>query len=148
LVYPKQLKAAVELVAAFPRQPFVLDHLAKPQIAETKLSPWREDLQKLALFPNVHCKLSGMATEAKWRQWRPSDFEVYLDIVLGAFGWARLMIGSDWPVCMLSGEYSPVMNVVIDYVKKLPVEAQAGILGDNCAHFYKIDSYKRRTSLR
>jgi L-fuconolactonase len=69
----------------------------------------------------------------------PCDFEHYLDIVLAAFGWSRLMIGSDWPVCTLSGEYGPVMKIVIDYVEKYPAEAQAAILGENCARFYGIE---------
>jgi L-fuconolactonase len=138
LLYPKHLTAARQLVEEFPEQPFVLDHIAKPAIAEGQLSPWKEDLLQLAKLPNVSCKLSGMVTEAKWKQWRPQDFTHYLDIVLGAFGWSRVMIGSDWPVCLLAGEYEPVMQVVIDYVKKFSAEAQAAILGGNCARFYKI----------
>jgi L-fuconolactonase len=138
LLFPQHLKAAAKLVEEFPEQPFVLDHLAKPRIAEGLLSPWQEDLHQLAKFRNVTCKLSGMVTEAKWNQWRPADFHRYLDIAYGEFGWSRLMIGSDWPVCMLSGDYEPVMKIVIDYAQKLPAEAQASILGDNCARFYHV----------
>jgi L-fuconolactonase len=126
------------VVEELPHQPFVLDHIAKPAIAQQVVSPWQEDLRRLAKLPNVTCKLSGMVTEAKWKQWQPQDFHHYLDIVYGAFGWSRLMIGSDWPVCTLSGDYKPVMQLVIDYVQKLPAEAQAAILGDNCARIYKL----------
>jgi L-fuconolactonase len=143
LLFPQHLKAAAQLVEEFPEQPFVLDHIAKPKIAEGLLSPWQEDLRQLAKLPNVTCKLSGMVTEAKWKQWHPGDFHRYLDIVFGAFGWNRLMIGSDWPVCLLSGEYEPVMKIVIDYVQKYSLEAQAAILGENCARFYRIDAFKR-----
>ena len=143
LLFPQHLKVAVKLVEEFPEQPFVLDHIAKPKIAEGLYSPWQEDLHQLAKFRNVTCKLSGMVTEAKWNQWRPEDFHRYLDIVYGAFGWSRLMIGSDWPVCTLSGEYQPVMKIVIDYVQQFPAEAQAAILGENCARFYRIDAYRR-----
>ncbi len=135
LLFPRHLKAAVQLVEEFPQQPFVLDHIAKPKIAEGTTSPWQEDLRQLAQFPNVSCKLSGMVTEARWKQWRPADFRPYLDTVFEAFGPARLMIGSDWPVCTLSGEYQPVMNIVMDYVAG---EAEGAILGDNCARFYQI----------
>ena len=79
LLFPKHLPVAVKLVEEFPEQRFVLDHLAKPKIAERLLSPWREDLKVLADFPNVCCKLSGMVTEAKWKQWQPEDFRPYLD---------------------------------------------------------------------
>ncbi len=140
LLFPRHLPVAVELVAEFPHQPFVLDHIAKPNIAEKLISPWREDLQRLAKFPNVTCKLSGMVTEARWNHWQPGDFHRYMDIVFGAFGWSRLMIGSDWPVCTLSGEYGPVMKIVIDYLQQFPQEAQAAVLGENCARVYRIDS--------
>jgi L-fuconolactonase len=140
LLYPRHLRPAAQLVEEFPQQPFVLDHLAKPNIAEELYSPWQEDLHPLARFPNVTCKLSGMVTEARWKQWQPSDFRRYLDIAFAAFGWDRLMIGSDWPVCTLSGEYDTVMHLVIDYVQQFPAEAQAAILGENCARFYHIDS--------
>jgi len=139
LLFPKHLKAAKQLVAEFPRQPFVIDHLAKPRIAEQLVSPWREELLQLAKLPNVFCKLSGMVTEARWNHWQPRDFQPYLDIAFAAFGWSRLMIGSDWPVCTLAGEYDRVMKIVIDYVQKYSAEAQAAILGENCARFYRIE---------
>ncbi len=135
LLFPKHLKVAAQLVQEFPQQPFVLDHIAKPKIAEQLLSPWKEDLHQLATFPNVFCKLSGMVTETNWKQWRPVDFHPYLDVVFEAFGASRLMIGSDWPVCTVSAEYAPMMKIVMDYV---PKESQNAILGDNCARFYQI----------
>jgi L-fuconolactonase len=140
LLFPKHLPFAVKLVKAFPEQRFVLDHLAKPKIAEPLLLPWREDLKTLAGFPNVYCKLSGMVTEAKWNQWQPEDFNSYLDIAFSAFGPNRLMIGSDWPVCTLSAAYEPTMQIVFDYVRQFPAETQAGILGANCGRFYGIES--------
>jgi L-fuconolactonase len=133
------LPAAIKLVEEFPDQPFVLDHIAKPEIATRLLSPWRENIKMLASFPNVYCKLSGMVTEANWRQWQAEDFHPYLDAVFGAFGTGRLMIGSDWPVCTLSGSYAQTMQIVIDYLQQFPLEEQAGVLGRNCACFYKID---------
>ncbi len=136
LVYPRQLPAAVKLVEAFPRQPFVLDHIAKPLIAEGKLEPWETDLRALANLPNICCKLSGMVTEARWKAWQPGDFRRYLDIVFEAFGPARLMIGSDWPVCTLSADYATAMGIVTDFVQPLSPSEQAGILGGNCARFY------------
>jgi L-fuconolactonase len=139
LLFPKHLPRAVQLVEEFPQQPFVLDHIAKPKIGEGLISPWLEDLYRLAKFPHVMCKLSGMVTETRWKQWEPGDFHRYLDVVCEAFGPERLMIGSDWPVCTLSGEYRPVMNMVIDYVQKFSAEAQAAILGGNCARFYGLE---------
>ena len=140
LLFPKHLPVAVKLVQEFPDQPFVLDHIAKPRIAEKQFAPWQEDLTALAQFPNVCCKLSGMVTEANWRQWQPEDFHRYLDIVIEAFGTDRVMIGSDWPVCLLSGDYASTMNIVTDYVQQFPASVRADILGGNCARFYGINS--------
>jgi L-fuconolactonase len=139
LLFPKHLPVAVKLVTEFPNQPFVLDHIAKPGIREQLVSPWREDLKRLAEFPNVFCKLSGLVTEAKWQQWRPEDFHRYLDVVIAAFGAERVMIGSDWPVCTLSGDYASTMRIVIDYAQQFSAQVRDDILGRNCARFYHIN---------
>jgi L-fuconolactonase len=139
LLFPKHLPVAVKLVEEFPAQSFVLDHIAKPRIGEKLFSPWQEDLAVLAKFPNVVCKLSGMVTEARWKQWQAEDFHRYLDLVLAAFGPERVMIGSDWPVCTLSGDYAATMGVVTDYVQKFRSEVRDKILGGNCARFYGLN---------
>jgi L-fuconolactonase len=138
LLFPKHLPVAATLVAEFPNQAFVLDHLAKPAIGEGRISPWREDLQRLAAFPNGFCKLSGMVTEAKWHQWRPSDFHRYLDAVIAAFGTGRVMLGSDWPVCTLSADYAATIDIVADYLGQFPAAERAAVLGGNCARFYQL----------
>jgi L-fuconolactonase len=138
LVYPRQLRAAVKLVTQFPWQRFVLDHIAKPLIAQAALEPWNTDIRALAQLPNVSCKVSGMVTEARWNQWRPQDFHPYLDVVFEAFGHQRIMIGSDWPVCMVAADYGSTMRIVTDYIAQLPSEQQDAILGENCAGFYPL----------
>lgn len=127
LLFPKHLPAACELVAQFPNQPFVLDHLAKPFIKAGVLSPWAEDLRRLAAYPNVACKVSGMVTEADWQTWQPADFRPYLDVVFAAFGPDRLMFGSDWPVCTVTGSYEQVVGLVADYVAQLSEAEQTAV---------------------
>jgi L-fuconolactonase len=136
LIFPKQLPAAIELVAALPEQRFVLDHIAKPVIKAGTISPWREQILELAKAPNVLCKVSGMITEADWKRWRPEDFRPYLDVVFEAFGADRLMYGSDWPVCLLAGEYAKVFSLARDYASQLSVADQAKFFGGNAARFY------------
>ena len=130
--------AAVKLVSQFPEQRFVLDHIAKPLIAQAVLEPWNTDIRALAQFPNVWCKVSGMVTEGRWAGWRPEDFHPYLDVVFEAFGPDRIMIGSDWPVCTVASAYESTMRIVKDYIAPLPQEQQAAILGGNCASFYRL----------
>lgn len=138
LLYPKHLPVAIQLVEKFPEQPFVIDHIAKPDIKNKGLSPWKEDLKALAQFPNVYCKLSGMVTEAAWGNWANKDFDTYLNFVLEAFGTKRVMIGSDWPVCTLSGSYQQTMDIVIQYAGQFPNAICEDILGNNCQRFYKL----------
>ena len=138
LIYPRQLPAALRLLEKFPSQLFVLDHIAKPPIAEGALEPWATHIRRLAQAPNLYCKLSGMVTEARWQAWREDDFRPYLDIVFEAFGPARLMIGSDWPVCTLAASYEGAMGIVMNYIKPLSTAEQEGILGANCVRFYKL----------
>lgn len=136
LLFPKHLNVAVKLVGEFPEQRFILDHIAKPLIADGVLEPWARDIQALASCENVWCKLSGMVTEARWQQWQPADFRPYLDVVFEAFGPARLMIGSDWPVCTVSAAYGDTMALVKDFIATLEPAVREGILGGNCAQAY------------
>ncbi len=140
LLFPKHLPVAIQLVEEFSEQRFVVDHIAKPRVGERLFSPWQEDLAALARHPNVWCKLSGLVTETRWQQWQPADFHPYLNVVLAAFGGDRVMIGSDWPVCTLSGDYATTMRVVVDYVQQFPVPVRDAILGGNCERFYGLPS--------
>ncbi len=138
LLFPKHLKFASPLVAEFPDQPFVIDHICKPLIREGILEPWRTDIKQLARYPNVCCKLSGMVTEADTDLWTPQTFEPYLDVISEAFGPERLMIGSDWPVSLLGGSYSSVIGIVKNYIKQFDLTTQEKILGENCFKFYNL----------
>jgi L-fuconolactonase len=138
LIFPKQLPAAIELARKFPEQRFVLDHIAKPSIADGILEPWRTQIFELAKAPNVMCKVSGLITEAKWSVWRAEDFDPYLDVVGEAFGPERLMYGSDWPVCLLAGEYAKVIELAKQWLERNLPGAAAKFFGANCAAFYKI----------
>lgn len=136
LIFERQLPAAIALVEKFPQQPFVLDHIAKPQIKHGALAPWRERIRELAQAPNVMCKLSGMNTEADHHHWKPDELRPYLDVVFEAFGTERLMWGSDWPVCQLAGSYERTFQVVHDYAAGLPASQRDAVFGGNCARFY------------
>jgi L-fuconolactonase len=137
LLFPKHLPLAVQVVQQFPDQPFVLDHIAKPLIKERVLEPWEQDIRALAAYENVFCKVSGMVTEAAWQSWHQADFVPYLDVVFDCFGVDRLMFGSDWPVCTLSGSYAQVLGIVTEYLSDFSEAEQANILGGNAARFYK-----------
>jgi L-fuconolactonase len=138
LIRPRQLPAAVELVSRFPRQRFVLDHLAKPDVAHQGLPAWEPGLRRLADHPNVQAKLSGLVTEADWSSWTPETLRPYLDVAWDAFGASRLMIGSDWPVCTVAGDYGRVTAAVVSYLGARPDADRAAVLGDNAARFWNL----------
>jgi L-fuconolactonase len=138
LIRPRQLAAAAELVARLPRQRFVLDHLAKPDIAHGGLAAWEPGLRRLADRPNVLAKLSGLVTEADWSRWTPDTLRPYLDVAWDAFGPERLMAGSDWPVCTVAGSYERVVGTVAAYLSSRPAREREAVLGDNAARFWNL----------
>jgi L-fuconolactonase len=138
LIYPKHLPVALDFVQRFPRQRFVLDHLAKPPIKSGEISSWAKGICALAASPNVFCKLSGLVTEADWKHWTPEHITPYLDVAFESFGAERLMIGSDWPVCLVAASYSRAVRVVKDYVSRLSPNSRAAVLGGNAARFWRL----------
>lgn len=138
LLFPVHLSRALKLVTAFPRQRFVVDHISKPLIKDGLRQPWADDISALSDKPNVWCKVSGMLTEADHQGWKYEDFEPYLDVVLEAFGPDRLMLGSDWPVCLLAGGYKEVMEIPLRYFENLDPEDREKISYKNAMNFYKL----------
>jgi L-fuconolactonase len=148
LVYPHQLTAAEELVAHFPGQRFVLDHLGKPRVKSGEVAPWRADIARLARHAHCWCKLSGLVTEAAWQGWSRAQFTPYLEAALEAFTPARLMFGSDWPVCTLAAPYADVVGIVEDFVARLAAGEREAIMGGNCAAFYRLPEAATPTERR
>jgi L-fuconolactonase len=138
LIFPRQLEAAIEFVGLFPDQPFVLDHIAKPEIRNGRMADWRSGIESLGRHKNLYCKLSGIVTEADWWTWRYEELLPYLDVVFGTFGEDRLMVGSDWPVCKLAAEYDEVMGIVLKYLEGKDQEVHKKILGQNAIDFYHL----------
>jgi len=138
LIYSKHLPAAAEFVERFPRQRFVLDHLAKPPIKSGEIDLWAKGIRRLASFPNVFCKLSGLVTEAEWQHWTPDQITPYLDVAFDAFDTDRLMIGSDWPVCLAASTYGRTIEVVTDYLLRQKPEVSDGVLGGNAQRFWRL----------
>ena len=106
-----ELKGAIELVKNCPDIQFVLDHISKPYISKKEFEPWQSLINEISNFENVVCKVSGMVTEADWKNWSKSDFSPYFEIILNNFGAERLMYGSDWPVCELAARYEEVFGL-------------------------------------
>ena len=136
LIYHHQLEQANQFVKLFPEQKFVLDHIAKPDIKSGEYALWQTNIKKLALHQNIYCKISGMVTEGEWKDWKISDFKIYLDTVVKAFGTDRLMYGSDFPVCLLAATYEEQLNIVQAYFSEFTTLEKKKIMGENAVKFY------------
>ena len=139
LVRARELPAAVDTVRALPGLRFVLDHIAKPRIADGRDDPWSQRMPALAAQPNVAVKLSGMVTEADWATWTPRDLRPFVGDVVGWFGVGRLMFGSDWPVCLLAGSYHAVLGGLIEALPALSPGELDQVLGMNALRTYQLD---------
>ena len=138
LIYHHQLKPAVDFVSAFPDQKFVIDHCAKPDVRHKKIDDWKVLISEMASHPNAFCKLSGLFTEADWKEWSAGDFYPYLDTVFKVFGTDRLMFGSDWPVMLAAGIYVQWKSLLEKYMEHFPEEDKQKVFGLNATNFYDL----------
>jgi len=138
LIVERQLPNTIRFVDQHPNQVFVLDHIAKPLIGRKVLSPWKENIMELAKRENVNCKISGMVTEADYQEWTPSQLHPYFEVILEAFGPARLLFGSDWPVCLVATSYKNWMELLLKSISQLSESEKAKIMGGNAVRIYQL----------
>ena len=138
LIFERHLPQTIEFVDRHPEQRFVVDHLAKPRVEERQISPWKENMQELARRPNVYCKLSGLATEANYREWTKAQLKPYIDTVLSAFGPRRVMFGSDWPVCLVAVQYKQWVDIVAESISSLSKSEQERVWGGTAREAYRL----------
>ena len=139
LFFVEHLHHAITLAQRFPRLKMVIDHLAKPHIKHQRLDNWIKNFHDASSYPNLYCKLSGMVTEADHAEWTPSDLKIYIEKALQFFSPQRLMFGSDWPVCLLAGEYDRVVKALDENLGGLTDTEREAIWGRTAAFFYGLD---------
>jgi L-fuconolactonase len=137
LLKPRHLAPFARFLELYPDLAIVVDHGAKPDIASRQIADWAGAMGRVALDPRVHCKISGLVTEAA-SGWKPADLHPYLDLLLGCFGSGRLMWGSDWPVVNLAGGYERWREASLDYLARLNPAERSAILGETAARFYGV----------
>lgn len=138
LIFERQLPEASQFVDRHPNQIFVLDHMAKPRIRERKIEPWCNRIAELALRENVYCKLSGLVTEADWQTWSEGALSAYVENALAAFGPNRMMVGSDWPVCLVATSYGKWFETVDRLISLLSTAERERILGGTAIEVYRL----------
>ena len=138
LVFPHQLGSVLEFVKKFPNQKFVIDHIAKPYIKDGYFEGWATMMTAIGKHENVSCKMSGMVTEAEYNTWTPEQIHPYMNVALEAFGSSRILFGSDWPVCLVAGNYSKIKKLTTDFISQLSQIEQNSIMGTNAIEFYNL----------
>jgi L-fuconolactonase len=138
LISSHQLTAASQFVATHPKQKFILDHIAKPEIGSTFPDDWARGMRELAAQENVFCKFSGVVTEVRDGKWSVERIRPYFETVLEAFGPTRLMFGSDWPVCLLRTDYAHWVSAVKELVRHLSVREREAIFCETAKTAYDL----------
>jgi len=138
LVHTRHLRHVPEVAESCPELRFVIDHLAKPPIAQNEIKEWARALKPVADYQNIHCKLSGLVTEANWSSWQTNDLRPFVDCVLELFGPERMMFGSDYPVCLLAASYDRVLDAFQELLKYLSDSDRDKIFSKNAAAFYRL----------
>ena len=138
LTYPQHLKYIPKLYDKVPGLSGVIDHISKPAIAKEQFEPWGADIARVAIIPSVYCKVSGMVTEARRGRWKAADLKRYVQHAVEAFGYDRLMFGSDWPVCTLAGTYGQVFDAANEALGKVSKGNWAKVFGGNAIGFYRL----------
>lgn len=138
LLRPQHLAIVPELADHVPSLPMVIDHIAKPLIAQRAMEPWARDMERAAQISHLHVKLSGMITEADHANWSPEDLRPYVQHVWNLFGPQRCLFGSDWPVCLLAGTWKEVLAACTQALGPVEQEKRSGLMGENAARFYNL----------
>ena len=139
-IFHPQLSNTISLVEQCPHVQFILDHIGKPDIKNQLFDPWKQDIKRLASFENVYCKISGLVTEADHNLWTPEDIQPYIDHVIEAFSFDRVIYGSDWPVSTLATDYPRWVQTLTDAVAGCSTDELNKLFHDNAKEFYRLTS--------
>ena len=129
----------IKMVQQCPGVTFILDHIGKPDIAHGVTEPWKTQLKTLAGLPNVHCKMSGVVSEADHENWQPDDIRPYIDHVFDCFGLDRIMFGGDWPPVLQAAEYEKWVSTLLWAVEGLSDSQMKKLFRENARAFYRLE---------
>ena len=139
LVHTRHLKHVPTVAETCPDLALVIDHMAKPPIAANEIREWSQAMTPVAAYQNVHCKLSGLVTEANWESWQTEDLRPYVESALELFGPQRMIFGSDHPVCLLASSYERVLHAFQEILSDLSTTDRERIFAKNAIDFYRLN---------
>ena len=128
----------IKFIDQVPDVPMILDHIGKPGIKDGRLDPWRHQVRRMAAFPNIHCKVSSLATEADHENWTVDGLRPYVDHIFECFGFDRTVFGGDWPVSTLAASFDTCVTTLEEIVRGASEEELTKLFHDNAARFYRV----------
>jgi len=155
-MYFTQLGELVDLARAFPETPIVLDHVGGPigigpyaGKRDDVFTEWKNSITELARCPNVHVKLGGLgmrlfgfdvhagelppSSEELATLWRP-----YIETCIEAFGPARAMFESNFPVDKGSGSYQVFWNAFKRIAAGCSADEKTALFSGTASRFYRL----------
>ena len=137
-IFHPQLANTIRLVEQCPEVQFILDHIGKPDIKNQRFEPWNQEIKTLSEFPNVHCKVSGLVTEADHGGWTSAHLQPYIEHVIACFGFERVIYGSDWPVSTQASTYPRWVQTLQEAVSGCSPQELRNLFCDNAVRFYRL----------
>jgi L-fuconolactonase len=137
-VFHHHLPNVIKMVSRCPEVRFVLDHIGKPAIKAGLMDPWRQDMRELASLENVHCKISGVSTEADHKTWTRDQIRPYIEHAIESFGFDRIMYGGDWHVLELAGTYPDWVDIVDEITCDASAQDRRKLFRDNAISIYRL----------
>ena len=152
-----QLDDVLSLARAFPDQPICLDHCGTPlgmasyhgKLHE-RFDVWREKITAIGQCQNVSVKLGGLAmsfaglpdhgpaaglsSEVLAAMWRP-----YIETCIEAFGPARAMFESNYPVVKWGASYAVLWNAFKRLTHGASADEKAALYAGTAARFYGME---------
>jgi L-fuconolactonase len=124
----------LQIVARFPETLFLLDHLARPVIADGPPYAQAAALFGLAAHPSIYLKLTSRTVEqCQAGKATPATF---LPKLVSAFGASRIMWGSNFPAH--AGKLSAILAETLHVLSVLDRKDQTMILGGTAQRVYPV----------
>jgi len=120
------------IVERFPDTPFLLDHLARPVIADGAPYAAARSLFDLARYPGIYLKITSRTIEHA--QSGKATPETFMPLLVETFGADRLLWGSNFPAH--KGTLAEILEHTMHVLRVLPEADQIAILSGTAERLY------------